>query len=71
MNITSGASRRGVRGMLSREKGSCKGNSGRKGTYWVIVTKTEAEAVGLVEVEWVGVEYFDVHVPFFEVGGRD
>jgi hypothetical protein len=38
-------------------------------TDGVVVAEAEAEAVGLVEVEGVGVEDLDVHLPLFEVVG--
>jgi len=51
------------------------GGGGRDGwgrrTDRVVVAEAEAEAVGLVEVEGVGVEDLDVHLPLFEVVGGD
>lgn len=44
---------------------------GRRGTYWVIITEDESEAVGLVLVEGVGVEHAEVHFPLLEVVGVD
>ncbi len=40
-------------------------------TYGVVVAETEAETKCLVEVDGVGVQDADVHLPFFEVVGRD
>ncbi len=47
--------------------------SGERGrdTDGVFVGEAEAQAVGLVEVDGVGVEDLDVESPFFEVGGGD
>ena len=44
---------------------------GGNNTDWVLIAKGEFESVGLVLVERVGVEDFDVHLPFFEVFGLD
>lgn len=42
-----------------------------KDTYRIVVAKAETEAEGLVEVDGVGVENADVHLPFFEIIGGD
>lgn len=34
-------------------------------TDWVFVVEGEFQSVGLVFVDWVVVEDFDVHLPFF------
>ena len=78
VNVTSGASVGGERGGLvcgGRREG--KGWDGRGGegkgrrTYWVVIAEAETETVCLVEIEGVGVEDSDVHLPFFEVGSGD
>ena len=51
--------------------GGKRGGMGKGGTYWVVVAEAETETVCLVEVEGVGVEDSDVHLPFFEVGSGD
>lgn len=50
--------------MLAGAEG--KGN-GDELTNWVFVVEGEFESVGLVFVNWVVVEDFDVHLPFFQV----
>lgn len=40
-------------------------------TYGVVVTETETETKCLIEVDGVGVQDADVHLPFFEVVGGD
>lgn len=57
---------------LGHRRGPCRGQSGDGGcTYGVVVAETEAETKCLVEVDGVGVQDADVHLPFFEVVGRD
>lgn len=41
------------------------------GTNWITRTKTEAESVGFIEVERVGVKDAKVHLPFFIIVGGD
>lgn len=54
----------GVFGVREEEIGR-----GKRRTNGVVLAEAEAEAVGLVEVEGVGVEDLDVHLPLFEVVG--
>lgn len=42
-----------------------------KGTYGVVIAEAEAQTECLVQVDGVGVEDSDVHLPFFEVVGGD
>lgn len=68
MNWTSGGS-----GRVSEEfveiftwKKVASGMGGCSLTDWVFVVEGELESVGLVFVDWVVVEDFDVHLPFFQ-----
>lgn len=36
-------------------------------TYGIIGAEAKAKAICLVEVKWIGVEHFDIHLPFFEI----
>lgn len=40
-------------------------------TNWIARTKTKSESVSFIEVEGVGVEDAEVHLPFFVVFGGD
>lgn len=42
-----------------------------KGTYGIITAEAETQTECLVQVDGVGVEDLDVHLPFFEVVGGD
>lgn len=50
------------------------GDGGRRrgteyGTYGVVVAEAEAESIGFVQVDGVGIKDPDIHLPFFKVVG--
>ncbi len=40
-------------------------------TDWVAAAKPEAQAEDFIQVDWIGVQDPNVHLPFFEVVCRD
>ena len=43
------------------------GGSDWLGTNWITRTKPEAESVGFIEIERIGVQDAKVHLPFFVI----
>lgn len=84
MNVTSGASelqvgfstctmREKIFGGVELQRQWCfvGGETEWLCTNWITRTKTEAESVGFIEVERVGVKDAKVHLPFFIIVGGD
>lgn len=44
-----------------------EGAKGRESTDWVAATEAKSETKYFVQVDWVGVEDANVHLPFLEV----
>ena len=66
MKVTSGAS-----GKMSQLQRYYWKRRDKTSTYRVITAESEAETVGLVQVERVFVEHTNVHLPFLEIFRRD
>lgn len=61
----------GKKGVGDRGEGMKKRKTEEFNTNWITRTKTEAESVGFIKVERVGVEDAKVHLPFFVIVGGD